>query len=399
MVTENVTLKIPERFAEAPSLDRAKLVRAAEKATDKLEVRIKTYGVEQFPYSATKDFKFYNWGENKDWTTGMYTGCFWLAYEITGNKIFRDAAEKQLPTFKRRYENKVNMDDHDVGFEFIPSAVAQYKLTGSEEARELALKAVDYFYEHSYSKEGKFIIRSHRIWNNGGNRTMMDSLMNAPFFLWATEQTGDPKYAQAGIDHVKTTNQYLIRHDGSSCHHYIFDPETCAPVGEITWQGHRNESCWSRGHAWGIYGFPVAYSYKPEELSFIPKLHKDITYYMLNYLPEDLIPYWDYDFTFGKQPRDASAAVIAVCGMHEMNKMLPDGAEQKPVFENASAMLLNAVIDRCTTDIGKEYDGLIHHVSHAIPIGQGVDECAVYGDYFYLEALARYLKPDFKTYW
>ena len=65
----------------------------------------------------------------------------------------------------------------------------------------------------------------------------------------------------------------------------------------------------------------------------------------------------------------------------------------------AAAQLIESVIDKYTGDIGAEYDGLIHHVTHAKPQGQGFDECAVYGDFFYIEALARYLNPDFKKYW
>ena len=119
----------------------------------------------------------------------------------------------------------------------------------------------------------------------------------------------------------------------------------------------------------------------------------------MRYLPDDLIPYWDYDFTSGDHPRDTSAGAIAVCGMLEMCKYLPNDAEQKPIFESAAAQMLEAIIDGYTGDIGVEYDGLIHHVTHAKPQGQGIDECAVYGDYFYLEALVRYLKPDWKRYW
>ena len=85
--------------------------------------------------------------------------------------------------------------------------------------------------------------------------------------------------------------------------------------------------------------------------------------------------------------------------MHEMCKFLSDTDEQKAVFESAGAQMLESVIDNYTGDIGVEYDGLIHHVTHALPQGQGIDECAVYGDYFYLEALTRYLKPDWKRYW
>ena len=128
-------------------------------------------------------------------------------------------------------------------------------------------------------------------------------------------------------------------------------------------------------------------------------VHKDITYYMLNHLPADLIPDWDFVFVDGDQPRDSSAGVVSVCGMDEMCKYLPADAPQKQIFQNASARMLEAVIDNCTGDIGREYDGLICHVTAALPQRQGIDECAIYGDYFYLEALCRMVKPDWKRYW
>ena len=105
---------------------------------------------------------------------------------------------------------------------------------------------------------------------------MMDSLMNAPLLFWATEETGDPKYAAAALAHEKTTERYLIREDGSSFHHYQFDPETSRPVRGVTLQGFSDDSCWSRGHSWGVYGFPMAYNHIKAE--FLPKVHKDITY-------------------------------------------------------------------------------------------------------------------------
>ena len=399
MVKESVILNNPERFEKPHEISREKLIKAAEKATDKLEELSKKYGV-AFPDTRSIEFK-YVCGENRNWETGMYTGCYWRAYEITGNKYFREVAESHLPTYESRYTNKVGMDTHDVGFVYIPSCIAAYKLTGNEWARELALKAADYFYRTSYSEEGRFIIRSWRMVSAGhlsGYRTMMDSLMNAPFLFWASEETGDPKYAEAALAHEKTTERYLIREDGSSYHHYQFDLDSHVPMYGVTLQGHSDESCWSRGHAWGVYGFPIAYTHF--KAAFLPKVHKDITYFMLNHLPEDMIPYWDYDFTSGPESRDASAGLISACGMHEMAKYLPDTAEQKSVFESAAPQLIEAVIDRCSTPFAvKNFDGLIHHVTHAKPQGQGIDQCAVYGDYFYLEALSRYLNPNFTNFW
>ena len=399
MVTEKITLNNPERFSKVHEIPREKLLIAAERACAKLEANARKYGL-GFPGTCSVDYKYVR-DINKNWECGMYTGCFWLAYELTGNEYFRQCAEEQLASYRHRIDEKIGMDDHDVGFVFTPSCVAAYKLTNNEEAKKLALDAFDYYYPRSYTAKGKFIIRSHRMWkernNAAGCRTMMDALMNAPLLFWASEVTGNEEYKQSALDHNRTIEKYLIRGDGSSYHHYQFDPETEAPVKGVTLQGNSDESCWSRGHSWGVYGFPIAYSYTGEK--FLVDVHKDITYFMLNHLPEDNIPYWDYDFVDGDEPRDASAGAISVCGMNEMCRHLPDDAEQKKVFESAAAQILESIIDNCTGDIGVEYDGLICHVTHAKPQGQGLDECAVYGDYFYLEALLRYLKPDWKKYW
>jgi len=396
MVTEQLKLNNPERFSKVHEIPREKLEAAAKAACAKLKANAEKYGL-GFPGTCSKEYKYVR-GINQNWECGMYTGCFWLAYELTGDEFFKNAATEMLATYRERVNTKLGLHDHDVGFVMTPSCVAGYKLTGNEEAKKIALDIVGWYYEKSYSEKGKFIIRSYGSWDKVyGCRTMMDSLMNIPFLFWAAEMTGEEKYRRAAIDHAKTTEQYLIRSDGSSFHHYQFDPATAGPVRGVTLQGHSDDSCWSRGHSWGVYGFPIAYSYCGED--FLVKVHHDITYFMLNHLPEDNIPYWDYDFVDGDEPRDASAACISACGLHEMCKLIPADSEDQTVFKSAAAQMLEAVIDNCTGDIGVEYDGLICHVTHAKPQGQGIDECAVYGDYFYLEALLRYLKPDFKKYW
>ena len=395
MVSEKITLANPERFAPH-KIDRDKLLKAAEKACEKLWATYEKNG-EGFPGTCSKDFE-YELSENTNWESGMYTGCFWLAYELTGDEKFRKVAESHFDRYKKNIDEEVGIHDHDVGFIYTPSLVAQYKLTGNEDAKEVALRTAKFYFDHSYSKEGKFIIRSYRWFEKGGNRTMMDSLMNAPFLFWAGKETGNEEYFNAAHQQSLTTEKLLIRGDGSSFHHYEFNAETLEPVRGLTLQGFSDESCWGRGHSWGIYGFPIAYSYTKDEK--IRQVHKDVAYYFLNRLPEDYIPYWDYIFTEpSDEARDSSCAAISACGFDEMSKLIPDDAEEKAIFEGAAARMLEALIDKCTGDIGREYDGLINQVTHALPQGQGIEECAVYGDYFYLEALVRFLKPDFKKYW
>jgi unsaturated chondroitin disaccharide hydrolase len=166
---------------------------------------------------------------------------------------------------------------------------------------------------------------------------MMDSMMNASFLFWGGQQLNKPEIFKAGLDHTRTTEQLLIRGDGSSYHHYQFDPVTSAPMRGITFQGNADESCWSRGHSWGVYGFPIAYSYAKEP--FIKEVHRHVVHFMLNHLPEDCIPYWDYNFMAGEQPRDSSAACISACGLHEMCKHLSDDDPDKAIFESAGAQM------------------------------------------------------------
>lgn len=396
MVKDEIKLKYPERFYGNYKISNEKISRAIERALDKLESNISKW-CDSFVGTSSVDYT-YILGANNNWECGMQTGIYWLAYELSGNKKFREMAEKHLLTYRERFEQKIGVDDHDVGFVYTPSCVAAYKITGNEKIKQFALDVADYYYRTSYTKKGGFILRGW-TWQDqpGGCRTMMDTLMNAPFLFWAGQESGRTEYTEAALNQSRITEKYLIREDASSFHHYQFEPGTYKPLHGLTLQGYSNDSCWSRGHAWGVYGFPIAYSYTAEP--FLLNVHRNITYYMLNHLPEDKIPYWDYIFTEGEQARDSSAAVINVCGMLEMCKYLPDDAPEKLIYHNAAAQMLEAVIDGCTGDIGREYDGLICHVTHAWPQKTGIDECAIYGDYFYLEALMHFVNPDWNRYW
>lgn len=389
-------IDVPERFKTAYTIDPAKLQAAADKATAKLlEIAEEADG--KFPATHSIDYQ-YVYGANNNWICGMYTGSYLMAYQLTGDSRFSDVVEEHITTYIEREANRVGMDDHDVGFVFMPSCIGAYKILGLVEARNVALRAVEYYYDTGYSEEGEFIIRSHKSWNQGGGcRTMIDSMMNASLFYWSGQYLGNEDYTSAAVNHTNTTVDLIVRDDGSTYHHYQFDPATAKPLYGLTWQGLADESCWSRGHSWGVYGFSIAYSYSGD--TSVLDAQRDVTYYMLNHLPEDLIPYWDYTYTSGDQPRDASAAAIAVCGMLDMASMLPEGSAQRIIYESAAAQIMEALIDLYTGEIDVEYDGLLHGVTHGVPQGLAIEECGPYADYFFLEALSRYMCEDFIRPW
>ena len=399
----NVKLKKTKLFLENHAIDKEKIASAINSAIAKLEARLADYA-EKFPENISPDGNAakYCLGENNSWVSGMHTGTLILAYKLSGRQEFLDAALNHLPSYKKRLDEKFNLQDHDVGFVFSPSCIALYKLTGNEEAKQIALDAAKYYYDTGYSKEGGFIMLSGKEARGGnpgvGYRTMMDTLMNISLLFWAGEMTGDRRYTEAAESQVATTEKYLIREDGSSFHHYQFDMETHKPIRGLTFQGNRDESTWTRGHAWGVIGFPMAYSHMNDEM--LLELSKDVTYFMLNSLPDDLIPYWDFDFTTGScEPRDTSAGLIFACGMMEAMKYIDPSSEQYSVYKNASSMMLEAVIDKYTGCAGKEYDGLVWGVTGAKKFNIGIEDCAVYADYFYLEALLRYTTSNWEMLW
>ncbi len=403
MTRGNIKLKDPNLFLKEHKISKEKIDSAINNALTKLESKLDVYA-EKFPENISPDGNAAKYcpGDNNSWVSGMHTGTLILAYKLSGNRKFLDAALNHLPSYRKRIDEKFNLQDHDVGFVFSPSCIALYTLTGNEEAKQIALDAAEYFYNTGYSKEGGFIMLSGELARNDnpavGYRTMMDTLMNIGLLFWAGEMTGDSKYTEAAKSQVYTTEKYLIRNDGSSFHHYQFDIKTHKPVRGLTFQGNRDESTWTRGHSWGVIGFPMAYFYTKDDM--LLDLSRDVTYFMLNSLPDDLVPYWDFDFTTGSsEPRDTSAGIICACGMMEALKYIDAASEQYSVYKNASSMILEAVIDNYTADAGKDYDGLVWGVTGAKKFDIGIEDCAVYADYFYLEALLRYTTPHWKMLW
>jgi unsaturated chondroitin disaccharide hydrolase len=366
--------------------------------------------------NAYSENNFYKPIDNTDWTTGFWTGEIWLAYEYATNhdikdvfsgNIITDATEKlkksadiQIKSFYDRIVNKISVDHHDMGFLYSPSCVAGYKLTGSKEGREAAILAADQLIRR-YHPVGEFIQAWGAMDAPENYRLIIDCLLNLPLLYWASEETGDSKYREIAEKHIHTAVKNVIREDYSTWHTFFFNPKTGEPDHGATCQGYRDGSAWTRGQAWGIYGMALAYKYTGRD-EYID-IFKNVTEYFLSHLPNDLIPYWDLEFNSGDdQPRDSSSASIAVCGMLEMVKYLPQ--EEKYYYTTTARKLLKAVYDKCAVKNFNESNGLVLHSTYSnhSPYNTcnhyGVDECNAWGDYFYMEALTRLIKK-WNTYW
>nr|WP_234340235.1 glycoside hydrolase family 88 protein [Gorillibacterium timonense] len=334
--------------------------------------------------------------DNFEWTPGFWTGMLWLAYEATGQDRYRETAEKQLESFYDRIEQGVHIHTHDLGFVYSLSCVAAYKLTGNEQARIYALKAADLLLSRTFPKAG--IIQAWGDLNdpNQRGRMIIDCLMNLPLLYWASQETGDLRYREAAVRHADQASRYMIREDASTYHTFFMDTESGAPLRGTTHQGFSDDSCWARGQAWGIYGFPLSSRYTGN--AELLERAKRLGHYFLNRLPADFVPYWDLIFTSGAEERDSSAAAIAACGFLEQAEQLPVLDEFRSLYENAALHMLKSLSESYTTADLPNSNGLLKHGVYSKPGGAGVDECTIWGDYFYLEALIRVTRNG-KAFW
>lgn len=350
---------------------------------------------DQFPAPSSIDGT-YPAMDNSEWTNGFWTGTLWLAWELSGDPVFSTAADVQVETFTSRIDRQVNTDHHDLGFLYTLSCVAAWKLTGDHVARQSALKAADRLLQRYLPVAG--IIQA---WGNltdpeESGRMIIDCNLNLPLLYWASEETGDAAYRNAADSHIEQAAKYIVRDDDSTFHTYYMDPKTGAPLRGTTHQGYSDTSCWARGQAWGIYGFPLVYKYNRDP-SLID-LSARLSDYFLARLPSDGVCCWDLIFTDDATERDTSAAAIAVCGLLEMARQLPLLDPRRTRYEAEASQMIEGLIDHYALTSDAAGEGLLKGAVYHMPKRIGVNERCLWGDYFYLEALMR-LSRTWEPYW
>jgi unsaturated chondroitin disaccharide hydrolase len=336
-------------------------------------------------------------GGNRGWTTSFRTGMLWLAWELSGDEDYREAARVDAADFERRVRAEEDLDTHDLGFLYTLSTVAAWRLVGDPRARDASLLAADHLMRRFLEPAG--IIQAWGDLSDPAQRgrTIIDSLMNMPLLTWAHEQTGEERFADAVVRHTAQLREHILRPDDSTFHTFYWDAETGEALRGGTEQGAADESCWARGQAWGIYGFAMNYAVTGDER--LLEASRRCTEYFLRHLPADEVPFWDLVYADGSDaPRDSSAAAIAVCGLLELAKVETDAAAAAEWTARAHSILASLIANYTPVN-AEESDALILHSVYDLPKDNGVDEGTLWGDYFYLEALMRVARPEWRKYW
>ena len=152
-------------------------------------------------------------------------------------------------------------------------------------------------------------------------------------------------------------------------------------MGKITVQGYSNDSCWSRGQAWAIYGFALAFKTSRDEMFL--RIAEKLAEYFIKSLPGDYVPYWDFNDP-NPSVKDSSAAAIACSGLVSLYEL----TSKEKYKEIASKILISL----STNYLSEEGNGILKHGCFYKPKNIGVDESLMWEDYYFVEALIKVLE-------
>lgn len=319
---------------------------------------------------------------SRDWTSGFFPGVLWFLYQYTGKQEWLTQAKAYTANIERE---KTNAGTHDMGFKIFCSFGTGYRLTNDATYKDIIIQSAKTLSTRFNPTVGCIRSWDHHkeVW---GFPVIIDNMMNLELLFEATKFTGDSSFYKIAVSHANTTMKNHFRPDYSSYHVIDYDTATGAVVKKNTHQGYSHESAWSRGQAWGLYGYTMCYRYTKDPIYLQQAEH--IATFILNHprLPKDLVPYYDFDGPdIPNAPRDASAAAIIASGLYE----LAGYSKNAKQYRTTADKIVNNLTKSYRSPIGENFGFLLLHSTGSKPSNSEVDVPLNYADYYYLEALLR----------
>lgn len=368
---EELTARVFERAAAQMELMDKNLDSAA----------VSNPGVAIYPRSINKEGAL--WTSNyKWWCSGFYPGSMWYVYEYTGDeKIKKLALKYQAGLEPLRFRK----DDHDIGFQLMCSYGNCLRLTEDQTCVPVLIDGAN-----SLASRFDPEVGCTRSWSFGkwSFPVIVDNMMNMELLLKAAELGGSDSLKNVALAHARTTMKNHFRDDKSCFHLVDYNPETGEVVGKQTVQGLADDSAWARGQAWGLYGFTMVYRFCKEQDILDHAIA--IAEYLLPRLPEDGVPFWDYDSAeIPNDVRDASAAAIMASGLIELSQYV-DAEKAERYLATVEKMLRTLASEEYLCAEGEDYGFLLKHSTGNKNTDSEVDVPLTYADYYFLEALIRW---------
>lgn len=364
------------------------LQEAYEKLELKMEAACKRTG-DKIPYW-TQDGVYQTDYAEKDiywWTNGFWPGILWNMYHATGKEEYLTCARSVEEKLDKALHGFTGLH-HDVGFMWLHSAVADYRLTGYEPSRVRGLMAANTL-AGRYNPAGRYL----RAWNpdcveEGEDCTgwiIVDSMMNIPLLYWASKELNDPRFYYIARNHAETVKRTLVRPDGSCGHIASLDPDTGDLVEIRYGQGYSSTSSWSRGQSWILYGFALSYRHT-QDISYLNTAKQTAHYFISNIAMTGDVPLCDFRQPDEPGYLDTSAGLCAACGLLEIAEHTPE--EESKLYRTYAIRLVKAVLEQyCNWNVDE--DSIVSQCKVDYHSTGSKQTDLIYADYFLSEAILR----------
>lgn len=324
-----------------------------------------------------------------NWFCGFWVGLLFASYLRTEDRKYLSWARESMRLVAQRADDG---NTHDIGFIFDSSAIPAYHVTGDKWYADIAMQAADKLRARIVNTRAGSYLASWGPLDDARARcsSAIDTMANLSLLYWASRYSGDGSYRLAAEAHAQMTAKGFIRADKSTYHAVEYDTVTGERVRGYTFQGFADESAWSRGQGWAIYGY-VTSARETGKVEYL-KLAEQLAQYYIKRLDGRAIPPYDFDAT-GEDAKilDTAAAAVVASALIEMGRIHPDAAAGKKWGVHGVEML-EAL---CRDAFAKEdsHRGCLKHSCYSRPHNEGVDSATMFGDFFFVEALSRIVLP------
>lgn len=320
------------------------------------------------------------------WCSGFTPGTLWYLYQHTNNPRLLEYAKEYTGRIEKEQYNK---GTHDLGFMLYCSYGNGLRLTGDDTYRPILLTGAE-----SLISRYNPVVGCIKSWNSNAKwqfPVIIDNMMNLEFLLWASKESGDPKFKEICLSHADKTIQNHYRPDYSSYHVVSYDTITGLPEKKNTHQGFSDNSAWARGQAWGLYGYVMMY--RETKIPAYLDWAKGVAGFIIDHpnLPEDKIPYWDFDAPdIPDARRDASAGAIIASALIELSAFVDEEKLADKYIQTAECQLRTLSSPDYFAETGTNGHFILKHSVGHLMGNSEVDVPLTYADYYYVEALLRF---------
>jgi len=316
-------------------------------------------------------------------------------------------------------DERFKVDSHDVGFKMLSSfgngITTLQSLEQDSKAATLFSRDVESVvasYKETLISSAKSLVKRFdaklgviKSWDNRKNLkgavfkfpVIIDSMMNLQLLFWAFNETRDQNFLFVATSHANATMKNHVRNDGSTYHVVDYSPNG-KKIVKLTHQGFADNSTWSRGQSWAIYGFTNCYraTGNLDYLLVAVRLAEFVLQHP-RFPKGGGVPPWDFNDDDPLALRDASAAAILAAGLlHLSSVLMPLTSTTNAKFQRNAAQNYRSVADQILKTLSsltylaepRHNRGflLLHSVGQA-PQRKELDAPLIYTDFYFVEAL------------